>query len=212
MRTLLLIAWCSSLVACACAGRSAAAPSDARAQVEPAPLLPPSAFPRDVQWRQRVTASWPTGTHSFDAVLQKRAGELILVGLSPLGMPGFVLRLREDRSIGVENHTGRALPFEPSYVLADVERVFFPWLPEDRTHVDGERSGMVAGMQVHERVVAGRIALRSFERVTPRGTERVRIEYSGWQAGQDAPARAALTNSALRYGLTIETIEQARLQ
>jgi hypothetical protein len=210
MRTLFLIACASSLLACA--GSAANPPNDARAHVEPAPLLPPSAFPHDVQWRQRVTANWPTGKHSFDAVLQKRSGELILVGLSPLGMPGFVLRLREDRSIDVENHTGKDLPFEPSYVLADVERVFFPWLPEDAAHADGERHGLVAGTQVSERFVAGRLAARSFERVTAGGSESVRIEYSGWREGQDAPARAALTNSALRYGLTIETIEQARLQ
>lgn len=210
MRTLLSIL--CSLTFCACATAGGSGPGAARPRIEPAPLLPPSAFPHDVQWRQRVTASWPTGKHSFDAVLQKRAGELILVGLSPLGLPGFVLHLRADRSIDVENHTGKDLPFEPSYVLADVERVFFPWLPQDPSPRDGERHGVVAGMQVSERIAGGRLAERRFERVTPQGTESVRIEYSGWREGQDAPQHAALSNAALRYGLTIETIEQARLE
>ena len=196
------------LSGCAC-GAASPPPKDARPRVEPPALLPPSAFIHDVQWRQRVTAHWPSGTQRFDAVLQKRNGELLMVGLSPLGLPGFVLRLREDRSIEVENRSGRELPFQPSYVLADVQRVFFPWLPD--VPAVAERSGLVGNVQVHEQFAGGRLAQRSFERATPEGTERVRVDYSGWREGQDAPASAVLTNDLLRYKLTIQTIEQSRL-
>lgn len=191
-------------------GAASPSPKDARPRVEAPALLPPSRFVHDVQWRQRVTAHWPSGRQRFDAVLQKRAGELMLVGLSPLGLPGFVLRLREDRSIDVENRSGRDLPFQPSYVLADVQRVFFPWLPEGPAV--SERSGLVAGVQVREQFAAGRLTRRSFERVTAEGTERVQVDYSGWREGQDAPDSATLTNDLLRYKLTIETIEQSRLR
>jgi hypothetical protein len=198
------------LLCYACGGPQLPAAANGRPRSEPAPLLPVSAFEHDVQWRQRVTAAWPTGSHGFDAVLQKREGELLLLGLSPLGLPGFSLRLHEDGAIDVENRTGRALPFEPRYVIADVERVFFPWLPEPPPRA-GERSGSVLGMTVHERYENGRLAARSFERQTRAGLERVEITYSGWQEGSDAPAHAILHNLALDYRLTIDTLEQARL-
>src|SRR5262249_5177429 len=92
---------CAAALGCASPQLPAAGTTPPR--IAPAPLLPPSAFVHDVQWRQRVSASWPTGTQRFDAALQKRAGELMLVGLSPLGLPGFVLRLRADASLDVEN-------------------------------------------------------------------------------------------------------------
>jgi hypothetical protein len=204
-RWLVLLAMCG-----ACAGSQPSAAANGRPRCEPAPLLPVSAFTHDVQWRQRVTAAWPSGSHGFDAVLQKQNGELLLLGLSPLGLPGFVLRLHENGSIDVENRSGRELPFEPRYVMADVERVFFPWLPEPPPSA-GERQGEVKGMHVRERYEHGQLVARSFERQTRAGLERVEISYSGWQAGQDAPAHATLHNLALGYRLTIDTLEQARL-
>src|ERR1700712_2240085 len=112
----------------ACAGTQPKHTSQSQGPlVAPPVLLAPSALSYDFQWRQRVSARWPSGTQSFDAVLQKRAGELTLVGLSPLGLPGFVFRLNEARELAVENRSGQKLPFEPAYVVADVQRVFFPW-------------------------------------------------------------------------------------
>jgi hypothetical protein len=176
-----------------------------------------SALGYDFQWRQHVTARWPDGKHSFDAVLQKRQGELMLVGLSPVGQPGFIMRLRASGAVDVENHTGKELPFEARYVIADVERVFFPWLdvmeagePPPRS---GERSTKHGDTQIRERYDAeGKLVTRDFERSTREGLERVRVTYSGVQADRDAPARAVLENPLLGYGLTIETIEQTRLR
>ena len=209
----------AALLACsllACASASAPSPkTPARPVVPPAALLPPSAIAFDFQWRQRVSAHWPTGKQSFDAVLQKRQGELILVGLSPLGQPGFVLRLREQGALEVENRTGRELPFEPGYVLADVQRVFFPWLialPASAASFEGERQGQRGDSAVFERYQAGKLVARRFERQTPAGLERVSIEYlSPPSAAQDAPARVELDNPLLGYSLTIETLEQSRL-
>jgi hypothetical protein len=204
-------------VASACASPDAR-PAAANAQtarqapprVEPAALLPPSAFPYDFQWHQRVTARWPTGEHSFDAVLQKRSGELLLVGLSPLGLPGFVLHLRAGGEIEVENRSGRELPFEPRYVLADVERVFFPWL-SGAPPAEGERSAQHGASRVIERYRAGQLRERRFERPTRGGLERVDVSYSDLQAGADVAPRVVLTNALLGYSLTIETLEQTRL-
>jgi hypothetical protein len=169
----------------------------------------------DFQWRQRVSARWPTGTHTFEAVLQKRDGELILVGLSPLGLPGFVFRLSESGELRVDNRTGQPLPFEPAYVVADVQRVFFPWLGPTVPGFSGDRSGERAGTQVVERYLAGQLQERRFTRATAAGSERIEVRYLGaehpGQTPQDAPDRAELKNQLLGYELVIETVEQSRL-
>lgn len=205
---------CALLWSAACASSPATKASEPPL-VAPLPLLPPSAMDYDFQWRQRVSARWPTGTHSFDAVLQKRAGELTLVGLSPLGLPGFVFRLSERGQLHVENRTGKALPFEPAYVVADVQRVFFPWLPQPPPDFSGERSGRRGESVIVERYQTGRLLERRFERDTSHGRERVVVHYesSGPASSRTtlAPVRAELDNALLRYGLVIETIEQTRL-
>lgn len=174
-----------------------------------ATLRPPSALPYDFMWRQRVIAEWPTGTQEFEAVLQKQKGELTLLGLSPMGLPGFVLTLREDLSIGVENRMGTDLPFEPAYILADVERVFFPWLP-DPAPESGERSGEVGPQSVLERYTEGHLQAREF-RHQQAADKPIRIEYGATAQGADAPDRVKLDNSWHRYKLVIETFAQERL-
>jgi len=172
-----------------------------------APLLPPSRIPYDFMWRQRVTAEWPTGKQSFEAVLQKRDGTLVMLGLSPMGLPGFTLTLGEDTALHVQNRMGRELPFEPVYVIADVERVFFPWFQEPPT--GPERTADIGGFHVHERFEGGVLRERSFARPGAEGS--VRITYDGHAAGLDAPTRVRLVNPWYRYALEIETFEQTRL-
>ena len=204
---------CLLLTAAACAS-AAPAPTQRIAAVPPPQLLAPSALGYDFQWRQRVTAHWPTGTQSFEAVLQKRAGELMLVGLSPLGLPGFVFRLNEARELDVENRTGQALPFEPAYVVADVQRVFFPWLGAVAQGFSGDRAGELGTTHVTERYRDGQLEERTLTRSTPAGSERVDIRYikeHPEHAPQDAPDRAELKNQLLGYELVIETVEQTRL-
>ena len=209
-RELVLLLW---LLASSCASAPGSQPTAAKqAPAVAAPsLMPPSALPFDFQWRQRVTARWPTGTQAFDAVLQKREGQLILVGLSPLGLPGFVFRLRESGELEVENRTGQPLPFEPAYVVADVQRVFFPWLATPAPGFTGDRSGERAGTSVRERFERGQLRERQLTRETAAGRERIIIHYNSAEAGTDAPARADLTNKLLGYELVIETLEQTRL-
>jgi hypothetical protein len=175
--------------------------------------MAPDALSYDFQWRQHVTARWPTGTQSFDAVLLKRGGELTMVGLSPLGLPGFVLRLDAGGQLHVENRTGKPLPFEAAYVVADVQRVFFPWLAQPAPGWSGEQKGQRAEQTIAERYEAGRLSERRFERDTAQGREQVVIRYPGFKASaeQPAPPRAELENPLLRYGLVIETLEQEHL-
>jgi hypothetical protein len=182
----------------------------ARTPMKPEPLRPPAALRYDFMWRQRVTATWPSGKQSFEAVLQKRDGELSMLGLSALGLPGFVLTLRADGSLDVQNRMGRELPFEPSYILADVERVFFPWLAQVAPGFSGEQTGQAYGFSVRERYANGRLLLREFERSADPAAGKVHIDYRFTPSG-DAPLHVTLANGFYRYGLEIETLEQSRL-
>jgi hypothetical protein len=202
-RNLALIA----LLLGACGPKPTTSPPSAAVQES---LRPPSALGYDFMWRQRVIAEWPTGKQEFEAVLQKRNGELTLLGLSPMGLPGFVLTLHENGSITVENRMDRELPFEPAYILADVQRVFFPWLAAVEPAFEGERQGSVGAQQITERYAAGRLVSRDFRRAeTP--DQAVHIEYGATPAGGDAAAHVALDNGLHRYRLVIETFEQQRL-
>jgi hypothetical protein len=193
------------LVLAACGGKH-----EPRAPLRPERLRPPSALPYDFMWRQRVTAIWPTGTQTFEAVLQKRDGELSMLGLSAMGLPGFVLTLRADGSLDVKNRMGRELPFEPSYILADVERVFFPWLAQVAPRFSGEHAGHAFGFDVRERYAEGRLLWREFERSADKAAGKVRVDYVFAREG-DAPVRVTLDNGLHRYRLEIETFEQSRL-
>lgn len=202
------------VLCCATLGCAGAPPPGARSAGPPpaasdaGPLRSPDLLPYDFQWRQRVTASWTRGRQSFDAVLQKRDGELLLMGLSPMGQPGFVLRLKRDGMVELNNRTGRELPFPPAFILADVQRVFFPWLPA-AGEADGERQGVVEGLRVVERRRSGQLESRSFERIASPG-RRVQIRYQG-SAGEDAPRHVELDNGWFDYRLVIDTIDQSRL-
>ncbi|MCA9671548.1 MAG: DUF3261 domain-containing protein [Myxococcales bacterium] len=159
----------------------------ARPRPEPA-LRPVGDLPYDFFWRQRVTARWGDGrSQTFDAVLQKHRGTLRLVGLSPLGV-GFVIELRADGTTHFQNRTGRRLPFAPSYMLADVQRAFYPW-PSDR---------------VQERHKDGHLVERTF-----RG--KAHITYHDWRPGNDAARRVVVHHLRYGYVLVIETTEQKRL-
>lgn len=204
-----------SLLACAlmlnvsCGGASSAPSGGPRPALSAGPILPPSAMGTDFQWRQKVTAIYPTGRRSFEAVLQRHAGVVRLVGLSPMGRPGFVITLLADGRITVENHTGRELPFTADYILADVQRVFFPWLEVPRPGYSGRRHGEVHGLAVAERYAAGVLTERRFTRhdAPDRGT--VTIRYSDWDQG--VPKHVELENEWFGYRLVIQTLEQVRL-
>lgn len=184
--------------ACGGARRHATALAEL-APLDAGPLLPPDAFAPDFAWRQRVTATWPTGVERFEAVVQKRGGVLTMIGLSPMGSPGFVISLGTDGVVTLDNRSGRELPFDPTYVLADVQRAFYPWPDtvgvvrlEETTNADGTR-------------------LRRFTRTDAPDRGEVRVELGETATGDDVPATVSLTSGWFGYSLEIETVEQQRL-
>lgn len=184
-----------------------------------APTLDPGAYPGELRavdalsddflWRQHVTAHWPTGSRGFDAALQKRDGTLTLLGLTPMGTPAFTLVLTDD-ALTFENRSDRALPFPPRFIVLDLQRVFYPWLP-GAAPSDGERSGEVEGERVHERYANGRLIERTFSRVdaTPPGT--IRVTYSGYEPSATAPHHAELDNGWFGYRIVVQTSAQQPL-
>lgn len=174
----------------------------------PGELRPPSALGADVLWRQRVTAAWPDGERGFDAAVQVARGELLVLGLSPLGQPGFVVRWDGERT-ELEDRSGMETSVPPRWVLLDVQRAFFPWL--EGAPPDGERSGEVAGERVVEVARGGRVLERRFARAdgAPPGEIRVTCEW-----GRDdwlAPTRVVLENGWFGYRIEVETLEETRL-
>jgi hypothetical protein len=201
----------TALATLSCAATTESAPRAAQPQKReyPGTLLPPGALAYEFQWRQKVTPHWPTGSRSFDAVLAKSDEELQLLGLNPMGMPGFVLRLT-GAGIEFENRTEQQLPFEPRVILLDVQRVFYPWFDESAPN-QGERQRELNNEVITERWNNGKIVERRFRRSDGAADGEIVVQYFGWQANADAPARAVLVNRWFGYRLEVETLEQQRL-
>jgi hypothetical protein len=207
-----LAAACVLLAVAACHSRPQRVLTDAD---YPGELLPPAALGADLLWQQRVTASWGDGEQrGFDAAVQKQGDVLTVIGLSPLGQAGFVM-VQRGLQVTSEHHTDMHLPFPPRYVLLDVQRAFFPWLPLLGTGSagDGERERIVGQERIVEVHKDGRLVERRFTRLDgkPAGAIVVRYEWAGTDASRRAPARAVLDNGWFGYRLTVDTHTEAAL-
>jgi hypothetical protein len=183
-------------------------------ELPPPALLDPGALSPDVVLRQHVKATWATGEVAFDAVVQKHGGALKLVALSPTGQPGFVLELDSRGEVTVENRTGRELPFRAERILADVQKVFYPWIDDDGPDEirDGTRRGVAGELEVEERLLEGRLVERRFYLPATPNSAEVVVSYFEWGDRQVAPERAKITHVLLGYELMIETVEEIILE
>lgn len=197
------LAWVAAGLAAACVappGPPPISPDD-----YPGELLPPAALGRDVLWQQRVTAQWGDAEErGFRAAVQVQGDVLTVVGLSPAGSVGFVIRL-ENGAVDFENQTGEEVPIPPEFVLLDVQRVFFPWLGA------GAHRGRVGDEEIAEVWEDGRLRRRAFTRVDGEPAGTIVVEYQ-WERGDwRAPSRAVLDNGWLGYRLTVETFAESLL-
>lgn len=175
----------------------------------PGSLLPADAIPYDFAWQQVVTIAWDGRDESFDAVLQKRGDVVELIGLGPMGRPAFVITHGAD-GVLMENLAGRELPFEPAYMIADVQKVSYPW---GEPVVDGStetRTLDVAEFTVEETWTDGHLTARTFARADAPDRGVATVRYEGWGDG-DAPATATFDNAWFGYVLRVRTVEQQRL-
>ena len=190
-------------------------------------LLPAAAMKDDVLLRQRVTIRWDDGEQRFDSVFQKRGATMTLMGLGPMNRVGFILSLA-DRQVAFENRSGRDMPFAPEHILADVQRVFYPWLAEDSKCLACQRTGIRMGQEIEEKIGARFLEERRFRLVDHPGGGEVIIRYADWEAVPESrspkefptharsdvirvPKRVVVTNEWFGYELVVETMSVERI-
>lgn len=176
-------------------------------------LLPAGALPGRHFIRQWVVIRWQEDGQEreqrFEAVLQKEGDVLQLVGLGPMGRVGFRIVLEGER-VGFENRSGRPMPFAPAYVLADVQRVFYPWLeaatPCPSGEASGERRGEQLGLEIEEHHVDGTLVERRFAVADQPAFGEVVVRYRRSDEEATAPPGATLRNDWLGYAIEIELL------
>jgi hypothetical protein len=166
-------------------------------------LAPPEALTPDFAVHQRVTAEARGRSETFDAVLQKKGGELVVVGLVA-GVRAFVVK-QTAAGVSYDQSFGPRPPFAPGRVLVDVHRIFFKRLSRTRgERPNGTLRGPLDGEQVEEDWIDGRLVERRF---FLSGRERgvVRIAYGdGCTADRCAPREVRLTNEWFGYTIVLE--------
>ncbi len=201
-------AWALALFAAGCA-RPAVAPPAA----DPGVLHPPGEFPGAFLDRQTIAAKYGERTARFDAVLQKRGDELLLLGLTPFGSRAFTLK-QTGLDVSFESYVPQDLPFPPRYILFDVQRVFFgaSLVRSAAPPADGEHQTARDGEVVTEEWRGGRLERRRFRRVSGQPPGEIVIDYEGGMPpGGPPPAHIAFVNGWYGYRLDITTLSHQPL-
>ncbi len=193
---------------------------------EPRPfLLPAEALTETFVMRQTVTVRWSNDAGqaeevSFDAAIQRQGGSLLLLGLGPMGGVGFTLSLAEGK-VSFENRTGQVLPFDAERMLADVQRVYYPWLDGSPDCSDCVRRGRRGGFEIEEHRTQGQVSRRRFKSLAAgRDEEGVKggkaveagarlgivVEYSGDPAFGGLLRDARLRHEEFGYEVELETL------
>jgi hypothetical protein len=206
----------AALSGCLTTGSDRGAPlrndRSAELQTDPASplagLLPVNRLSGEFVLHQIVTVRWSVEgeafEESFNAALQRRGETLLLLGLGPLGRVGFELRL-EGGEVHFENRTGRLLPFEPENILADVQRVFYPWTDEPVQCSHCQREGKHRGISILETYGASGLVERRFSFADAPDRGEVIVRYGADRLSRAIPTRADLQNDWVGYSLVIET-------
>jgi Protein of unknown function (DUF3261) len=140
----------------------------------------------------------------LDAVVQKQADTLLIVGFGPMNVKAFTLTHRGDR-IEFAQFLGAELPFSPRNVVVDVHRVFFKRLAAPtEANYSGLVRGELDGEVVEETWRDGELTTRVFTRPGSALRGAVRIALGpGCTLRQCEPESATLHNEWFGYTLTI---------
>jgi Protein of unknown function (DUF3261) len=186
-----------------CGGARSMPQGERSEAIYPGVLHPPSELSPDLVVEQHVEASKDGQTGSFDAVVQKRGGELLMVGLGPMGIRAFVIK-QVGTAIEVEQRMGPRLPFPARNVVVDVHRVFFKRLVVSDGAPDGELRGQIDDEDVVELWHEGSLVERRFSRPRER-SGAVRVTYGpGCGVTRCEPATVRLVNEWFGYELRID--------
>ena len=171
----------------------------------PGTLQPPATLPVEVVWQQQVTASWRQGDdgevqeRSFTAAVQRQGDKLTVLGLSPLGEVGFSIE-QAPAGIDVQNHMPEQLRIPPRFILLDVQRAFYPWLP-----AGAGDEGTVDGEAIHELRRDGHLVQRRFRRLDGAPKGEIVVDYEWGHDDWVGPTRVVIDNGWFGYRLTVDT-------
>jgi hypothetical protein len=188
--------------AAGCGHGGGAAPPPAVPPPAAADIPPPDTIPGTFAVRQKLSARSDKGSGSFEAVLQKQPGKLVLLALTPYGSRAFLLE-QTPSDVKLTSYLPRELPFPPTFILMDVHRVFGQWLGPPLG--DGERAGVVRAELVRERWRAGMLIERTFAPADNRAVPTTTITYAG-RGPAGLAAHVTLASIRFSYTLTIETL------
>lgn len=207
----LLLAGLASLH-CAARTQSGAGTPMMNQELGPGPLRPIDPSSQDFFAEHHVEIVWGETSRSFRAVLQKRGETLELIMLGPMEQP-VVRVFQHGGEVGMERMIQRRLPFEPEYILADVQKAFLPWAADESGSLDGAgimHEGVFETLHWREVVHAEKIQERSFWREDLGEAVPLRVVYE-YEEGEDTPSAVTLYNTWLSYTLHIQTLRWAPL-
>lgn len=184
-------------------------PKQLAANDYPGTLVSPASQPGDFLLRQQLVASFPGGTQSFEAVLQKKGDKLTLIALTPFGTKAFVLE-QSGTDVTFTPYLSRELPFPPRFILNDVQRTYFKGLPHAPLS-DGWHHEEREGERISERWANGRLMERHFLRLEQDPPGEIAVTYVDGMADGRSPPRIEFENGWFGYHLSISTVSETTL-
>jgi Protein of unknown function (DUF3261) len=197
-------------LAVACAAQSPTSRTAPPTCDYPTQLSSPSSWPRNFLWRQHLVATYRGQTNAFDAVLQKRGDELLLIGLTPFGTKAFVMRQVALEVRVTSSSVPIELPFPPRYVFNDISRAY---LQEAGTAPSSDGTHFVErnGERIQETWRDGRLLERRFRREGGGCPGDIVVTYVGGMVNGRSPALIEFDNGWLGYHLSIATLSEQDL-
>jgi hypothetical protein len=173
-------------------------------------LVPSQQIEREQLMRQRLHFRFQEQEGSLQSVVQVSCGEVVVIGLSPLGTRLFTIR-QSGLVVSVEPASNKDWPFPPERILLDVHRTFFYPLAHAPVP-DGDQKGQVAGIQVIDEWKNGRLLKRRIEAKDSEPPRTVVIDYEGGWVGEGLPPRVRLRDEGLGYEIEVESVEYRELR
>lgn len=176
---------------------------------DPGELVATQDIPGSFLMRQLIRFRFGEEAGSFEAVIQKHCDEVTVVGLTPFGSPAFSIRQR-GLQVEVESNLPGPWPFPPRHVLVDVHRIYFLPLASPAPP-DGTHETLRGAETLVERWSSGRLAERSFRRVSGEPPGRVVVTYPGGATSGLTPREARLENERYGYSLHASVVSRTEL-
>lgn len=200
------VAWLLALALAACA---APAPRSPALLLEAPALVPTLGTPDGFLLRQHVEFSAGERSGSFEAVVERRCDELVVVGFTPFGTRAFSIRQRGTQ-VGTEILVPGSWPFPPEYILLDVHRAYLVPLPEISPS-GGFPETRYGAEQVTETWEAGRLVERRFRRADGHRPSVV-VRYVGGETHERVARAVRIENEEFGYVLEITTLVRSALE